>query len=243
MTSLSGNYTDGYKFYKNEKGDICFRNIDGSYLSVAKSMPFDKLLEMESRPVPIIDSVVENKYTSKNELSKQENVIKIKIQRKPIVSKPYFKKANKRVRGKIGFYDFYVCVFCGTHHTDETEECADCISNNEKDTKYTNNRILEISNDNTLNDGAYYDFMNIMKEYLDSEDFRGFRRIDVINFNSYSNIIMYFIDTNNKMVSKSIWTTTYYDDELYDYDIDYDSDYYVREYEYEDPVDPENDFY
>jgi hypothetical protein len=110
--------------------------------------------------------------------------------------------------------------------------------------KYTHRRILEISNDNTLNDGAYYDFMNIMKEYLDSKDFRGFRRIDVISNNeihSYSNIIMHFIDTNNKMVSKSTWTTTYYDDD--DYDIDYHSDYYIREYEYEDPVDPENDFY
>jgi hypothetical protein len=90
-----------------------------------------------------------------------------------------------------------------------------------------------------LSDGAYYDFINIMKEYLDSEDFRGFRRIDVINFNTYSNIIMYFIDTNNKMVSKSIWTTCY--DECYDSDSDYDFDYEIDDYirEYEDPVDPD----
>ena len=236
MSSLSGNYTDGYKFCKNDDGAICVRNIDGSYLSVAKSMPFDKLLEMESKSVPIVDSVVENKYTSKNELSKQENLIKIKIQRKPIVVKPSFKKANKRVRGKIGFYDFYVCVFCGTHHTDETEECADCISNYEKDMKYTNTRILEISNDNTLNDDVYYDFISNIKEYLDSEDFRGFRRIDVVNFNKYSNIFIYFIDTNNKMVSKTIWAT-YYDDKCCCPDCPdclYDIDDYI---EYEDHVD------
>ena len=243
MASLSGDYTDGYKFYKNENGDICFRDIDGTYLSVAKSMPFDNLLELESRPVPIIDSVVESKYNVKNDIcqSKSVNLSKIKTERKPVVVKPYFKKANKRVRGKSQILDFYVCTFCGTHHTDDTDECADCISNYERDMKYTNNRILEISNDHTLNDGAYYDFMNTMKEYLDSEHFRGFRRIDIFNFNSYSDIIMYFIDNNNKMVSKTVWTTTYYDDECYrdKYEYDYEIDDYIAEYEYEDPVDPD----
>ena len=66
MESLSGNYTDGYKFYKNENGDICFRNIDGSYLSVARSMPFDKLLELENKSIPSVDFIVESKYTQKN---------------------------------------------------------------------------------------------------------------------------------------------------------------------------------
>ena len=239
MTSLSGDYTDVYKFYKNENGDICFRNIDGSYLSVAKSMPFDKLLELENRVSPKVDCIIETKYTENKPNQIKFIYNKIRSEKRSTIIKPYFKKV-KRIRGKSQILDFYVCTFCGTHHTDDTDECADCISNYERDMKYTNNRILEISNDHTLNDGAYYDFMNTMKEYLDSEHFRGFRRIDIFNFNSYSDIIMYFIDNNNKMVSKTVWTTTYYDDECYrdKYEYDYEIDDYIAEYEYEDPVDP-----
>jgi len=118
MTSLSGNYTDAYKFYKNENGDICFRNIDGSYLSVAKSMPFDKLLEFETTSVPNVDSVVEYKYRYKYDQNRFIIINKIKCEKRPIVIKPYFKKANKRFRGKSHILDFYRCSFCGTHHSD-----------------------------------------------------------------------------------------------------------------------------
>ena len=250
MQSLSGNYKDVNKFYKNENGDICFRNIDGSYLSVARSMPFDKLLELENKGVPKVDCVVESKYNVKNDIyqCKSVNLTKIKTQKKQFVVKPYFNKANKRVRGKSQILDFYLCTFCGTHHTDDTDECADCISNYERDMKYTRNRIAEISNDHTWSNGAYYDFIYSINEYLDTKDFRGFRRIDVWNYNNYSSITMYFIDVSNKMVSKTIWIETYYEDNeddyyknIYEYN-EYEIDQYIAEYEYEDPVDPDEDF-
>ena len=41
-------------------------DIDGSYLSVARSMPFDKLLELENKSIPSVDFIVESKYTQKN---------------------------------------------------------------------------------------------------------------------------------------------------------------------------------
>ena len=224
MASLSGDYTDGYKFYKNENGDICFRDIDGTYLSVAKSMPFDKLLELESRPVPIIDSVVESKYNVKNDIcqSKSVNLSKIKTERKPVVVKPYFKKANKRVRGKSQILDFYVCTFCGTHHTDDTDECADCISNYEKDMKYTNNKILEISNDSKIGLVIYNSIMNTINEYRVSPYFRGFRYIDISVVGMNTKIIIYLIDNNNRMTR----CKAQYDES------DYESDDMYGEYEY-----------
>ena len=59
---------------------------------------------------------------------------------------------------------------------------------------------------------------------------------------------MYFIDVSNKMVSKTIWIETYYEDNeddyyknIYEYN-EYEIDQYIAEYEYEDPVDPDEDF-
>ena len=229
MTSLSGDYTDVYKFYKNENGDICFRNIDGSYLSVAKSMPFDKLLELETKSVAKVDCIIETKYNTKNINfeNKSINLYKIKTERKPVVVKPYFKKANKRVRGKSQILDFYVCTFCGTHHTDDTDECADCISNYERDMKYTNNKILEISNDSKIGLVIYNSIMNTINEYRVSPYFRGFRYIDISVVGVNTKIIIYLIDNNNRMTRcKAQYDES--DDESHDM---YDDDMY-GEYEY-----------
>ena len=223
MTSLSGDYTDVYKFYKNENGDICFRDIDGSYLSVAKSMPFDNLLELESRPVPIIDCIIETKYTENKPNQIKFIYNKIRSEKRSTIIKPYFKKV-KRIRGKSQILDFYVCTFCGTHHTDDTDECADCISNYEKDMKYTNNKILEISNDSKIGLVISNSLMNTINEYRVSPYFRGFRYIDISVVGMNTKIIIYLIDNNNRMTR----CKAQYDES----ESDYESDDMYGEYEY-----------
>ena len=237
MESLSGNYTDGYKFYKNENGDICFRNIDGSYLSVARSMPFDKLLELENKSIPSIDFIVESKYTQKN-INKYINkcmVNKIKYEKCKTIIKPYFKKANKRLRGKSQILDFYVCTFCRTHHADDTDECADCISNYERDIKYTNNKIFEISNDNKIGLIPYNIIINTINNYKKRTNYRGFRYINISIVGITYKITMYFIDSNNKITKEKFQYDILSDefDDMYDeYEYKYEYGYNYLEMDY-----------
>ena len=237
MESLSGNYTDGYKFYKNENGDICFRNIDGSYLSVARSMPFDKLLELENKSIPSVDFIVESKYTQKN-INKYINkcmVNKIKYEKCKTIIKPYFNKANKRVRGKSQILDFYVCTFCRTHHSDDTDECADCISNYERDIKYTNNKIFEISNDNKIGLIPYNIIINTINNYKKRTNYRGFRYINISIVGITYKITMYFIDSNNKITKEKFQYDILSDefDDMYDeYEYKYEYGYNYLEMDY-----------
>ena len=227
MTSLSGDYTDVYKFYKNENGDICFRNIDGSYLSVAKSMPFDKLLELETKSVAKVDCIIETKYTENKPNQIKFIYNKIRSEKRSTIIKPYFKKV-KRIRGKSQILDFYVCTFCGTHHTDDTDECADCISNYERDMKYTNNKILEISNDSKIGLVIYNSIMNTINEYRVSPYFRGFRYIDISVVGVNTKIIIYLIDNNNRMTR----CKAQYDESDDESDDMYDDMYGEYEYNY-----------
>ena len=226
MTSLSGNYSDGYKFYKNENGDICFRNIDGSYLSVAKSMPFDKLLELENKGIPEVDCIVECKYRHKYDKNRFIIINNIKCEKSPVIIKPYFKKANKKVRGKNKILDFCICSFCGTHHADDTYDCADCISNYERDMKYTYDKIFEISNNDNIGIVTYNSIMININKYRHDENFRGFRYIDISIGVIFCDITMYFLDSNNRMIKHHSRYDLTLDDEDYDEDYDeYESSY------------------
>ncbi len=123
-------FADSYKFVKNTKGLICLRNIDGTYLSAARCGIFDDLLKLENKPIPPIDCIVAAKYYKRSSLEVIQYLPRIKTP-KPFVVKPYFNKANKRVRGKTTFWEEYrFCPACRTHHTDETisELCEDCLN-------------------------------------------------------------------------------------------------------------------
>ena len=234
MSSFTGDFIDAYRFYKNENGDICFRNIDGSYLSVAKSMPFDKLLELENRVSPKVDCIIETKYTENKPNQIKFIYNKIRSEKRSTIIKPYFKKV-KRIRGKSQILDFYVCTFCGTHHTDDTDECADCISNYERDMKYTNNKILEISNDSKIGLVIYNSIMNTINEYRVSPYFRGFRYIDISVVGVNTKIIIYLIDNNNRMTrckAQYDESDDMYDDMYGEYEYNYLEMDYLDEYIY-----------
>ena len=123
-------FADSDKFEKDNEGFICFKNPDGSYLSVAKRMRLDALLELENKSIPPIDCIVQAKYNNPRSLEVIQYLPRIKTPR-PFVVKPHFNKANKRVRGKTRFWEEYrFCPACRTHHTDETigEICEECVN-------------------------------------------------------------------------------------------------------------------
>jgi hypothetical protein len=235
MSSLTGNYTDGHKFYKNSDGDICFKNIDGSYLSVARSMPIDKLLDLENQIIPTMDCVINSNYTIQ---SKHAKIIKRPVFRQPkqkilkqskVINK--VNKVNKVNRGKTQFFEFAICTFCECHHSDDTDECSDCISNYEKDMKYTKETMISLEKNLSCSC-----ILSSLKDIMESDNFRGFRFIDLdyIGFVCYLGV--YFIDYDNKMAYRKISHpfNDIYDDDYY-HEL-YEELQYSHELEYEDYI-------